>query len=163
MTYSDITSNFNKYAQLMIDLHTEHSYGLILRNPYYYDVMKLLADEVYQTSYVPLEAIVKPYIDAEKNKYDLKITDLNAYSNDLYTNGRTVTIVSEFDDRKRIDYFEEVDNMYKLYYILEYYQEMTDTTLPTYWINTPERFAVVNEQSHIYFEQQSVNLLTQLT
>ena len=163
MTYSDITSHFNLYANLMNFLYVEKTEKQILQDATYDDLMNILADDIYQTQFVPLKALIQPFIDSEYSNYNTIISDLNNYVNDLYNNGRTISAISNFETYRNINHFLPVENIYNLYYILEYYQEMCDRTLPTCWVQTPERFAVVNETTHKYFEEQSVNLLNYLT
>ena len=163
MTYLDITSNFNLYANLMYLLYIDKTEKQTLSNTIYDELMNILADEVYQTQFMPLKTLIQPFIDSEKIKYDNKISDLNNYVNDLYVNGRTISVISDFETYRNINHFLEAENIYNLYYVLEYHQEMCDRTLPTCWKHTPERFAVVNEPAHKYFEDQSISLFNYLT
>ena len=162
MNYSDITSDFTLYANVMNTIYVKQTEDQIFSASAYNDVMTLLADGAFQTLFTPFENLIRPFIDSEKLNYDAKISDLNNYANDLYVNGRTISIINDFNTYRNLNHFLEVENMYQLYYILEYYQEMTDTTLPTCWIHTPERFAVVNDPAHKYFEDQTINLLNSL-
>jgi hypothetical protein len=163
MTYSDITSHFNLYANLMHFLYVEKTEKQILKDATYDDLMNILADDVYQTQFMPLTVLIQPFIDSEYLNYNDTISDLNNYVNDLYNNGRTISAINNFETYRNINHFLPVENIYNLHYILEYYKEMCDRTLPTCWVQTPERFAVVNETTHKYFEEQSVNLLNYLT
>ena len=65
MTYSDITSHFNLYANLMNFLYVEKTEKQILQDATYDDLMNILADDVYQTQFVPLKALIQPFIDSE--------------------------------------------------------------------------------------------------
>lgn len=163
MTYSDIITKFNLYANVMNTIYEEQTEKDLMSANTYNQVLTMLADAAFVSLYTPLDAIVRPFIDSEKINYDNRIDDLNQYANTLYTSGRTISIITDYDAYASNNYFQEVDHMYKLYYILEYYQEMSDTSLPTCWVNTPERYNSVNDLAHKYFEDQSKNLLNQLS
>lgn len=163
MTYSDIISNFNLYANVMNTIYVEQTEKNLLSDPNYRLALTMLADGAFATLYTPLDSYIRPFIDIEKINYDNRIADLNQYANTLYTSGRTISVITDYEAYKSNNYFQEVDHMYRLYYILEYYQEMTDTSLPTCWASTPERFSSVNDDAHKYFEDRSLALLNQLS
>ena len=163
MTYSDIISNFNLYANVMNTIYVEQTEKDLLSDPNYRSVLTMLADGAFVSLYTPFENLIRPFIDSEKINYDNRIDDLNQYANTLYTSGRTISVINDFEAYQSNNYFQEVHNMYNLYYILEYYQEMTDTSLLTCWAHTPERFNSVNDDAHKYFEDRSLILLNQLS
>jgi hypothetical protein len=150
MDFNTFSERIEIYARFINKL--KYYENILLQPTTVLNATKIAAAEVYVTTYTPwsVQCNVSTFKlkDAFVERHD-KALDL---IDELIGNGYNPTDATKLTDLKDVRYNKllvvEAEQIFKMYYIMDYYRRMCDETHPDSWLNDLNLFQTINDVSY---------------
>lgn len=162
MDYTEFSEKIELFANTMNFLYEKQQENIIDANTLN-NIAVSLATDVYNNLYTSFETYVNGFVTSEKNVFDSNILTIENYVSDVISFGTTPALSSQFNTVIATDVMLNVENIFKLNYILDYYTKMIDTNDSTSWVYNISEYSKINTLEYSATKRQSQELFLELT
>lgn len=162
MNYTDFSNNIILFANSMSVIYETHQKNII-NDLTLNSISVSLSDDFYTNVFLSFENYINNFINQEKISLETKINDVENYIDDLLNFGITSNITNDLDSIRYVNFQQNIEQIYRLKYILDYYEKMVNSNDANSWVFNLSEFDKINSTEYYRFKIQTEHIISSYT